>query len=87
MTQPTATSLIANALQNAGLGKLLKGKKTYIVGMLMVIQGVYGLFTGEVATFDNPSPMSSADSIEMILGGLGFQTVRAGIAKANGQQQ
>ena len=60
----------------------LAGKKTYLVGLMMILQGLYGLAMGTTATFDNPMPIPEHDSMMMILEGLGFGTVRAGITKS-----
>jgi hypothetical protein len=43
--------------------KLLQGKKTYIIGLLMIILGIL------------------QDNQQLILEGLGFWTIRAGISK------
>lgn len=59
---------------------MLAGYKTYIVASLMVMKAVYGMYqaytTGEVLDVEMHS-----DSIKLLLEGLGFATVRAGIAK------
>ena len=47
----------------------------------MVVNGLYALITGDVATYDSPNPMNADEAIRMILEGLGFVTVRAGISK------
>ncbi len=57
---------------------LLRGRKTYLVGAMMVLQGLYTLATGEVPTYANPAP---GDALEMIGIGSGFMASRAGVQK------
>ncbi len=58
--------------------QLLSGKKTYVVGAIMVLQGLYTLATGELPTYANPAP---GDALELIGIGSGFMASRAGVAK------
>ena len=68
-------------IQGSNLAESLKGRKAYVVGLLMLVNGLYALITGDVPTYDNPNPVSADEAIRMVLEGLGFITVRAGIAK------
>ena len=61
----------------------LAGRKTYIIMALMVLNGLYALIFGGTPTFDNPTAVSESESLRQIFEGLGFGTVRAGIAKVN----
>lgn len=61
----------------------LSGRKTYIVMALMILNGVYALIFGGTPTFDNPTAVSESEAMRQIFEGLGFGTVRAGIAKVN----
>lgn len=74
--------LVNLVITRFGLKDKLKGRKTYLIGALMVLQGLYALIAGEAPTYANPSPVSSAEAFETISIGLGFATGRAGIAKA-----
>ena len=51
---------------------LTDGKKTYIVGTLMIVYALLGLALGD---------MESARVVELVLGGLGLFGLRHGIAK------
>tara|TARA_Y100000310_G_scaffold314292_2_gene363518 strand:+ start:462 stop:758 length:297 start_codon:yes stop_codon:yes gene_type:complete len=74
--------LIINLVMNKlGLKKLLSGRKTYIVGLLMILNGIYSLIMGESPSYGNPDPVSVSDAWEMIGIGSGFATGRAGIQK------
>ncbi len=72
--------LIRLVVSKLGL-KRLSGYKTYIVGALMIVQGLYSLATGETATYGNPNPVTQGDALEMIGIGSGFMSGRAGVAK------
>jgi len=61
----------------------LRGRKTYIIMALMVLNGIYALAFGGTPTFDNPTAVSESEAMRQIFEGLGFGTVRAGIAKVN----
>ena len=73
--------LIQMVISRLGLKKLLGGKKTYIVGAMMVLNGIYALVVGEVPTYGNPDPVSANDAWNMIGIGSGFMTGRAGVQK------
>lgn len=80
---PVVANLLRRLLQDSSLGKALKGRKTYIVGIMMVLRGVYALLLGDSMepTFANPDPMEADDAFGLILEGLGVSTLRAGISK------
>ena len=61
----------------------LSGRKTYIIMALMVLNGIYALIFGGTPTFDSPAAVSESEALRQIFEGLGFGTVRAGIAKVN----
>ncbi len=50
---------------------MLKGKKTYLTGVLMIVLGVVAVLLGE---------MDKAEAIQSVLGGLGMIFIRSGIA-------
>jgi hypothetical protein len=52
--------------------KYLDGKKTYIVGGLLALYGLLGLLLGR---------LTSEEAYRLVLEGLGFITLRQGIAK------
>mgnify|MGYP003149479911 FL=1 len=56
----------------------LSGKKTYIVAALMVAVGIVQGLTGEVAAWQGV-----IDNALIILNGVGFAAIRAGVAKAS----
>ena len=56
----------------------LLGKKTYIVAALMVAVGIVQGLTGEVAAWQGV-----IDNALIILNGVGFAAIRAGVAKAS----
>jgi hypothetical protein len=78
-----------NALIQLLLAGPLKGKRTYVVGLMMVLNGLYAYFMGELpATFDGPSTagaVSDTEAIRMVLEGLGLNTLRAGVGVVNGK--
>ncbi len=57
----------------------LKGKKSYIIAGLMVLIGLVKVFTGEAGALDG-----LIENAQLLLNGVGFATVRAGIAKVAG---
>ena len=63
---------------------MLKGRKTYAVAILMILNGLYAYLMGEVPTYDNPNPVASEEGMRQILEGIAFFTTRAGISKATG---
>jgi len=56
----------------------LSGKKTYIIATLMVAVGIVQGLTGEVAAWQGV-----IDNALIILNGVGFAAIRAGVAKAS----
>ena len=56
----------------------LSGKKTYIIAALMVAVGIVQGLTGEVAAWQGV-----IDNALIILNGVGFAAIRAGVAKAS----
>ncbi len=58
----------------------LKGKKTYVIAVLMILVGVVNGLTGDagVAGFDWGGIWSNA---QIILGGFGLGALRAGVSK------
>lgn len=65
-----------------GGGFVLPGYKTYIVGAVMQLIGVYLIklhVPGDIADWVR----ANVPSLLMILAGSGFQTVRAALAKAH----
>jgi hypothetical protein len=59
---------------------MMKGKKTYLVGGIMVLQGIM-ILLGEGPTFDAPGGLGSQDAWRLILEGLGLGSLRAGVSK------
>jgi hypothetical protein len=57
------------------------------VAGLGVATALYALIFGELPTYGNPNPMGADEAILMLLNSLGIGTLRAGIAKTNGQPQ
>jgi len=55
----------------------LKGKKTYIVAILMVLVSVVKLLTGDM----NVVEFFSSEYLLFLISGLGLGSLRAGIAK------
>lgn len=56
--------------------EFLSGKKTYIVAFLMIVLGIVNMATGDASGW-----AMVADNAMVLLEGLGFATVRAGVAK------
>ncbi len=81
MTQTNQTPVAALVAQLGG--SFLSGKKTYLVGLVMIVNGAYALLFGEAPTFGNPTAGIAPDAaLQMIAEGIGFMTVRAGISKS-----
>ncbi len=55
---------------------MLKGKKTYIIAVLMLAVGVVEMLTGEAAGMQ-----MVMDNALVLLNGAGLATLRAGVAK------
>lgn len=55
----------------------LKGKKTYIIAVLMIVVGVVKVATGDMSLMT----MLGSEHIQTILEGFGLATIRAGVAK------
>ncbi len=51
---------------------MLSGKKTYIVGVLMILYGGTMMFLGQ---------MEQAEAITLVMEGFGLMAIRAGISK------
>ena len=69
--------------QFAWLSATLKGRKTYIIGWLMVVDAVYFLVTGDrlftsSATYDNGG--AATDPAIQLLGGGALLTIRQAIS-------
>lgn len=56
----------------------IKGKKTYIVSVLMIVVALVQTITGELSW----SEFFSSDYIRMILEGFGLGFLRAGVTKS-----
>lgn len=57
--------------------QFLKGRKTHIIATLMVLVGVVNLVIGDISLVE----FAGSKDLHLVLEGLGFSTVRAGIAK------
>jgi len=53
--------------------EILKGKKSYLVGLAVIGYGIYLHFFGD--------QMSWPEVVDYIFGGAGFMTIRAALAK------
>ena len=51
----------------------LKGKKSYVVGLAVIMYGLYQHFWGD--------QLSWTETVDYIFGGAGFITIRAALAK------
>lgn len=57
----------------------LKGKKTFIIAILMVVAGLVKLVTGD----ETISQFFSSQDLATVLTGLGLGALRSGIGNAN----
>lgn len=62
----------------------LQGKKSYLIGLLLVFDALYVLLTGDRLvmsnmTFDNPTP--GPDPVQQLLGGGGLMSLRAALSR------
>ena len=56
---------------------ILKGRKTYIVAVLMVLVSAVSYLTGDISFID----FISSSDVQLLLEGLGLGALRAGIGK------
>jgi len=56
---------------------ILKGRKTYVVAVLMVLVSAVNYLTGDISFID----FITSTDVQLLLEGLGLGALRAGIAK------
>ena len=76
---PQLTQLVAY------LQSTLSGKKTYLIGWLLVVDAIYFMVTGDrlllgAATYANP--VGGSDPMMQLMQGASLMTIRAAISKA-----
>ena len=61
----------------------LRGKKTFIIAILMSMVGIVNLLTGDIA-LPNIMALLASDDMRMVFDGMGLSFLRMGVAKAGG---
>ena len=60
--------------------EFLKGRKSYVIAILMVLAGLVQFLTGDITLAE----LLQGEHARIILEGLGLAALRAGVSKGNG---